>query len=674
MAKNKSNRKNMPGNIYGGKPQVVKSQKQPMFMRKDEAYTKNLAAIARRWPKLAEKVEACQLDNYELMPTKQGNPMNLLCKNEGFLYYGNDNDPIGDTVKQLAVLKLKNTRLAVFLGFGLGYELHVFLEEYAGVQRTNEILVIEKSVELFKQALHAADYTGAFQNEKFEFLVGVEEKDLFPAIQDYLEKKSRHVFLKAMNPVYHLSSLHLSKQYYLRTLKCLNDASKVQILNFGNDPKDSLTGVEHMLDNLGTIVRNPGINLLYGAFIDKPAIIVSAGPSLEKNKHLLKGLEDKALILCPDTSLKIMNGMGVKPHIVSSLERTDKTVPLLDCFTKEQVEDVYLAACPVIPKEAYERYPGPKVIVYRNFDHFKWLNLDKGILDIKRSSANMAFKIAEALGCNPIILIGQDLAFGEDGKIHASGTARDGNEDEIARQEKFYKGQPTKEVAGNLGGTVTTTETWYGFLKVFELDVAKYEGACINATEGGALINGTKVMPFKEAIATFIGESFDPLNTLKEKLKGFSDENAVEDAHSVLRLAEKTMREIEEIIGLCRSGIERVNTHKEKLMQWMNDYESFNTAKGAFSKIHQEIIEPKKKANELHDTFQLFLTHVFQSFHMQFEMDMVAVPERYEDFEHAKVEIALHQEEWYAVIGDISAICLNSLRNAYEQLSKEFPA
>ncbi len=33
----------------------------------------------------------------------------------------------------------------------------------------------------------------------------------------------------------------------------------------------------------------------------------------------------------------------------------------------------------------------------------------------------MAFKTLEYLGCDPIILIGQDLAFGEDETTHADG-------------------------------------------------------------------------------------------------------------------------------------------------------------------------------------------------------------------------------------------------------------
>jgi len=39
----------------------------------------------------------------------------------------------------------------------------------------------------------------------------------------------------------------------------------------------------------------------------------------------------------------------------------------------------------------------------------------------------------------------------------------------------------------------------------------------------------------------------------------------------------------------------------------------------------------------------------------------------------ARVEIILRQAEWYAVIGDLAAICLNSLRNSVEILQRNHP-
>ena len=64
--------------------------------------------------------------------------------------------------------------------------------------------------------------------------------------------------------------------------------------------------------------------------------------------------------------------------------------------------------------ETYANFPGEKIIVFRKFATFEWLDIKKGILDIGPSAGNMAFKVLEYLGCDPIIMIGQDLAITDD--------------------------------------------------------------------------------------------------------------------------------------------------------------------------------------------------------------------------------------------------------------------
>ncbi len=53
---------------------------------------------------------------------------------------------------------------------------------------------------------------------------------------------------------------------------------------------------------------------------NRPAVIVSAGPSLRKNKHLLKGLREQAAIIAVQTTLQPLLEMGVEPHFVTSLD------------------------------------------------------------------------------------------------------------------------------------------------------------------------------------------------------------------------------------------------------------------------------------------------------------------------------------------------------------------
>ena len=286
----------------------------------------------------------------------------------------------------------------------------------------------------------------------------------------------------------------------MNVIKIFREAA-IHIMHFiGNSPDDSLLGLKNMFDNLDVIIENPGINLIYKKFEKKPAIIVASGPSLKKNLHLLDEIKDKALIVCAESTLKILIKKGIKPHLVASLERTERTTVSFEGFNENDLTDVYLAACPVIPKKVYDAYSGPTLIVYRKFAHFTWLEIDRGMLDIKQSSANMAYKLAEAVGCDPIILIGQDLAFdSETQATHSDFHAKGSNQDRYYNEKKI-------EVKANNGGTVFTSESWYKFLKGYEIDIANYKGTCVNATEGGAFIEGTKVMTLKEVINEYLKE------------------------------------------------------------------------------------------------------------------------------------------------------------------------
>ncbi|MEN6390246.1 MAG: 6-hydroxymethylpterin diphosphokinase MptE-like protein [Syntrophomonas sp.] len=633
----------------------------------DNLRQKNIAALRKRYPEIWGLISKVPKNNpYERRNCSNKLP-NIWFPNPGFLYY-NPQDPIKDVEEQLAALKLKNVRMAIFLGMGLAYEVFFYVQKVASSQLTNHILILEKDPYIFMAALNCVDLTPLLEHPLIHFMVGVPEEELFVQLKSYLKKDSKFMFLLAMKPVYHISSLRLHKSYYLKALQVLRDAATHQVLEYGNSPKDSLIGLENMLDNLEEIVLNPGINLLLDKFRGRPAVVVSTGPSLNKNKHLLKGLEDKALIIAADASLRVLIGMGVKPHLVTALERTLGILPLLEGFTKEQVEDVYLAACPVIDNKVYQAYPGPRVIVYRNFDHFRWLDIDKGILDIQMSAGNMSFKIAQALGCDPIILIGQDLAFGDDGSTHAQGSTFSNDPERQRKQKEKLLQSGTREVRGNIQEKVFTSTTWYNFLKAYEVDIASHEGLCINSTEGGAYINGTTIMPFSEAINQYVTDEFQPMDIIKDHLAGFNAGQASDDTEKTITLIENTLEDLQAMYASCQEGKACWRNYKTELEAALKDMESLNRLRPKLNDMEVEILAPKKECYQRRHTFQLFFAHIFQSYAIKFDMDSYAVGDKYDDPAQTQAEILLRQIKWYEVIGGMVDICIKSLEKAKDKL------
>ena len=621
-----------------------------------DIYKTNLDALAKLHPELAARVDGYAFKGTYLAEVTGEKEKVINIKLAGHdLYYYRPEDPLGDVYRQLEGQPRRNNRLAVMMGFGLGYQVSVFLQYFAAAQHTRYLAVIERDMELFKTAMFLNNLAPLFLTRGVEFFIGLEGEELYLALRRYLEAEQKFLLLRTMKPVYYLTPfLGLHKDYYLQASSILWEAGTDQIQHYGDSPQDSLIGVKNMLDNLDVIINSPGINLLYDKFKNRPAVIVATGPSLNKNKHLLKGLENRALIISVDASLKILMEMGVRPHLVTSLERVPAVKKLLDGFTADEVRDVYLAACPVICREVYDAYPGPKIIVYRNFDHFRWIEIDRGILDTGPSSANMAFKVAEVLGCNPIILVGQDLAFGPEGVTHAAGTPFG------ERQQAFQDRCDLMAVPGNDGQAVLTTRIWYQFLKYFEMDIANYKGECINCTEGGARIAGAKVMPLQKAIEHYLTADIGPLGMIRYALASF-EAKPDHDRARVKDIITDTSQAMQNIIEYCRLGIDAVNKHSVFLQKAMQGGEEIAT-QDLLGQISNEIISYKQKCITSHPAFQLFFTHIFQSYMIKFEMEMHALPEMYATVVAAQAEMLLRQVEWFRAALNLAEVTLELLK------------
>jgi len=620
-------------------------------------FEKNMKALREYYPSLAEQIRTLtESGNYRIIKTGTDDISNLWIEDNEILYYGFEN-PIKDAEQKVEQLKLRNTRVALVLGCGLGYELEVFKNRIAIEQNTVGIIIIEKNIEIFKKALEVTDLTDYICKSKVKMVIGQDVDKFFMEFENYLEKNNDILWLiKALKAVYHPSSLLLDKQYYLQAIREITNASTYMIDYYGNDPEDSFIGVKNMLLNIAEILQNPGINLLKDKFSDKPAIVVSSGPSLNKNKHLLKGLGNKAVIIAADSALRVLTEMGTKPHFVTALERTKPLLKLFENFDKEDTEDVYLAACPVVDPCIYEAYQGPRLIVYRDFAHFKWLGVEKGVLEIKQSAGNMSYKIAEYLGCNPIILIGQDLAYGKDGKTHAVGTTLESDEN----LQELIRKMGLLEVKGNVDETVLTSKMWYNFLRGYERDLIDYKGVCINCTEGGAYIEGTKVMPFVEAIEKYLKEDINTFDTIKKNTHIITDE-VYEEKKKIKNIMYDTIIYMSKVINSCEKGAKVVQNNSDELQNYLASELLTDQKLERINEIENELMNTKKELYQDRKIFQLFFMHIIQPYLIRFEMEMIGIPDQYKDDSLAKIKVLLEHERFFITIKGIAEICVNML-------------
>jgi len=279
----------------------------------------------------------------------------------------------------------------------------------------------------------------------------------------------------------------------------------------GNSPEDTLIGVRQIALNAPWILKSPPISLLSDRFEKRPCICVASGPSLEKNIHLLKSMEDRCVIISADTALRRLLEEGIHPHAVVTLERPVHTYTnyfryLMENWEKE-CSEILLVSQGVSPPQIQGRWPGPKIVVGKvEVPVDRWFLgelLGGSIMRSGMSVAHMALVLAQILGAEDVALIGQDLAFGDDGSSHAGSTAASSAQSlEKERGQKDYL-----EIPGALGGTVKTHHIWFLFLQVFENLIPDMKLRVHDCTEGGALIRGTEVRPLQEFMDLFVASS-----------------------------------------------------------------------------------------------------------------------------------------------------------------------
>lgn len=228
-----------------------------------------------------------------------------------------------------------------------------------------------------------------------------------------------------------------------------------------------------------------------------PAIIVAAGPSLDKNIQELKKAKGKALIICVDASLRAMNNANIQPDLGMSV---DARVP--DRF----FEGVDISPIPFmfahISKESvvamhkgrhiYDGYPN---------DIFQFIAIQEAgyyIPPLKTggSVSTIAYTLALFLGFKTIIFIGQDLAF-------TGGKSHNGNLGINEKENKDYLNKRVIVTVEGNDGTMLETDFQMDMYRKWIENAIKRNPSdirVINATEGGAKIEGAIVKTLSQAI------------------------------------------------------------------------------------------------------------------------------------------------------------------------------
>lgn len=447
-------------------------------------------------------------DSVRIVQGRQGWPVAQVKIGTQTIHTNSLIDPWKEAGSWADTLDYKDVMVSFIYGCGFGYPL---LEYAKRKQPYTETIVFERNIDLFYAMLSRIDLQPLLRDPAFHFVIG-DLRQMKTLLNDIV---TSDFLLRATKPACFFTWLahRNDKHTYLSIHEWLWSTLELSLTSVGNSVHDTLVGMYNMLDNVESVLHSPPLSSLRDAFKGIPAFIVSNGPSLDKNVGLLAQAKGKALILTAESALKPCLKRNIQPDAVCVVERTPSSYEVH--FKQTQLPpDLVMVGLNLMDPRIPDEFPGLWIPVFRLFESTsKWINAaisDGCGLNGGSSSAHLAFEFALWVGADPIIFVGQDLAFGPDHSTHSKLSSY--SEDYLARHVQILQAQPVFMVKGVDGNPIPTIKIWYEFKTWFEQQIAQHpDRTFIDATEGGAYIEGTELMTLQAAVNAYCRDKL-PVN------------------------------------------------------------------------------------------------------------------------------------------------------------------
>jgi hypothetical protein len=398
-----------------------------------------------------------------------------------------------------------NPSFLVIFGIGLGWhwkELQPWLQK----RSSRRLIVIEDDLAVISYFLQTPLAAAFFSDPQSTLLYinGEEEKKQAFQILSWNSYKERSACVAS--PAYTRYRNDLFDHLFTElTTEQIDTASVLnEFFTFGED----------QLHNFGRNAflwkKSKNGSSLFGAFKGVPAIIVGAGPSLDHEIDLLKTIGPKALILSGGSSIGALLQSGVIPHFAATVDPNPAQYLRLRQSQAFCLPTFYRSRALY---EALMNQKGP-LFYLRGGDGYpivEWfeekLGIDGPVLDGGNSVTNMILEIAHALGCDPIIMVGYDLAY-SGGNLYSQHIT----ESLSAKESTKFSGSTRGELITGKGirGPVLTEAKWMIEAKwIEEFQKRHPECSIINTAMEGLFLNGISAMQLEEALSLHCKERFD---------------------------------------------------------------------------------------------------------------------------------------------------------------------
>ncbi|MCE2983217.1 MAG: DUF115 domain-containing protein [Parachlamydia sp.] len=520
--------------------------------------SKNLELLSKQNAILAYQLQHFQPDALQLCMTQQEEP-NLKRHYEGETYlYHSQTGALDEADDWFAGINLEGVETLFVYGSGLGY-YYQSAKKWLRENPKHKIVFLEIDKEVLYRLFETECGTEMLRDSQvqiihFENLF--EDKALFNELAwGYVNSPFAISALKLYTEVNPQGCLDLSR--HLSYLIVERKAFAEEYLRFG------IPFFRNFYPNLNELPKANLGNALFGKFKGVPAIICGAGPSLNKNIQFLKEIEGKALLFAGSSALNALLPQGIIPDFGVAIDPNPSQLPRIQAAQGKNIPFFYRGR---LHHDALKSLDGPRLYLTGSGGYAiaKWIENELDIegeeLDEGQNVVNFCIEIAHALGCNPIILAGVDLAY-TDRQYYAKGveTSLQLSEKDFERQEDFEAKLVEREDIH--GKPVATLWKWIAEAEwISEFAREHPELTLLNATEGGIGIKEVPSVTLQESINK-MGE----IPSLKQHI-----ENAIQaqPLHGIQPDAIKNIvRQLENSLNRCLHLLAQLKKEAARLLE-----------------------------------------------------------------------------------------------------------
>lgn len=559
-----------------------------------ELLKENREILNQKYKKCLKKIERMEMSEcIRVHNTKDGDRVIGIEQEDRIWFLNSKLQP--EYAAQVYADRYEIREFGVYFIFGLSDGKHVrkLLEK---CDKTNQIIVFEPDANIFYTACIFFALKDLLEDDRVIICVPDVIGRIESAISSMVSFQKMNVIEMCILPGYDIlyRKAYLDFEDKVIAVMRENVITRNTKFNIGRkNPQHTLYHIKNMIShNNGEQLKQ---ELAKYDLSKIPAIIVSAGPSLDKNVHELKKAQGKAFIVVVDAAIKTVIQAGVRPDMICTIDFQAPDYFFEGIDQKGLVWTFGSLSKPLSMEQADDK------IFYHGYYCRYWSKLLLETVGYAMpglasggSVSTEAFTFVYYLGFKKIVLVGQDLAF-TNGVSHTRGALG-----AFGNNADYIKSRNIVQVEGINGELLNTDFQMWEYKRWFErmiqINMDKFD--LIDATEGGAKIEGTEILKLEDVIERECKTQLDIYDILQNMPQAFT-----KDQQEKLLNGLKHMRDL---LQDLREKVDNAIVRQENILEALKTGDSIA--------IKENLSEMVKDNNEIgkHWLFDLMTMYAFK--------------------------------------------------------------